>query len=115
MSTVIRGIAASPGIAIARAVVLAAVPVSRTGACAFSADTPEVEMERYQTAVAAAKAELEGLRDRTRAELGDLKAEIFEAHLSILKDPELAAEVERLVRDGKLGVRLRRGWQGRGG
>ncbi len=99
MSTVIRGIAASPGIAIARAVVIAAAQVRRPEACA---DGVEAELERYRAAVAAAKAELESLRDRTRAELGDLKAEIFEAHLSILKDPELRAEVERLVRDERL-------------
>jgi phosphotransferase system enzyme I (PtsI) len=61
----------------------------------------EAEWARFAAAVAAARTDLEALRDRTKAELGDLKAEIFEAHLSILKDPELSSEVKRLIHDEK--------------
>ena len=100
MSMVIRGIAASPGIAVARVVVIESrVPSEVKPACT---DTPELELERYEAAVSAARLELEGLRDRTRAELGELKAEIFQAHLSILKDPELRSEVLRLIQEDRL-------------
>ncbi len=105
MSVTIRGIAASPGIAVARAYVAAspqgprrALPTeARTdGSCEGAA---EAEEARYAAAAAAARAELEDLRDRTAAELGELRAEIFAAHLSILRDPELSAEVLRLIRE----------------
>ncbi|OHD23575.1 MAG: phosphoenolpyruvate--protein phosphotransferase [Spirochaetes bacterium GWB1_59_5] len=97
MSVVIRGIAASPGIAIARVVIMeAGVPATSEQSCA---ENPDAELARYEAAVVAARIELEELRDRTRETLGELKAEIFQAHLSILKDPELRSEVVRLLRE----------------
>lgn len=97
MSVVIHGIAASPGIAIARVVIIeAAIPASREQP---HSDGPDAEQARYEAAVVAARIELEALRDRTRETLGELKAEIFQAHLSILKDPELRAEILRLIRE----------------
>ncbi len=102
MSVTIRGIAASPGIAVAAAyVVEATAPSTAEAPRAERAEDPDAEWAAFAAAVAAARADLEALRDRTKAELGDLKAEIFEAHLSILKDPELSAEVKRLIRDEK--------------
>lgn len=106
MSVTIRGIAASPGIAVAPAFVVEPAEAGPRGtdraAVAAGAESPEAEWARYVAAVAASKTELEALRDRTAAELGALKAEIFEAHLSILKDPELSAEVKRLITEEKL-------------
>ncbi len=96
MPRILKGIAASPGIAIAPAFLLAPRATSAGEAAAAS---PELEWERYARAVAASKAELQALRDKTKAELGDLKAEIFDAHLSILKDPDLDAAVSRNVRE----------------
>lgn len=109
MSTTIRGIAASPGIAIAAAFVVEAGPsaaakaeAAKAAASAPRAESPEAEWAKYSAAAASSRSELETLRDRTKAELGELKAEIFEAHLSILKDPELSAEVKRLINGEKL-------------
>jgi phosphotransferase system enzyme I (PtsI) len=108
MSVTIRGIAASPGIAVAAAfVVEAREPAGRAADTAAAQNSsrpenPEVEWARYSAAAAASRTELEALRDRTAAELGELKAEIFQAHLSILKDPELASEVKRRINEEKL-------------
>lgn len=101
MSATYRGIAASPGIAIAAARVIPpdgdpAAPARGSGVVDAAA-----ELALFRSALEAAKTELAALRDRTAAELGPLKAEIFAAHLSMLKDPELAAEVERgVLEDG---------------
>jgi len=103
MSTTIRGIAASPGIAIAPLFVMRR-PAGKTEAEApiGAAASPEAELERYSSAVATARMELTALRDSTRKDLGAEKAAIFSAHLSILADPELRAAVESGVRSGGL-------------
>ena len=108
MSVTIRGIAASPGIAVAAAFIVEAEAnagkVADRAVC-DRAESPDAEWARYTAAATAARADLEALRDRTKAELGELKAEIFEAHLSILKDPELSAEVKRLINGERLTAR----------
>lgn len=103
MSTTIRGIAASPGIAIAPLLVMRR-PAGKTEAEApISTPTcPDAELERYRRAVALARIELTALRDSTRKDLGAEKAAIFSAHLSILADPELRAAVESGIRSSGL-------------
>ncbi|WP_281883459.1 phosphoenolpyruvate--protein phosphotransferase [Paenibacillus sp. YYML68] len=86
MTRVLKGIAASPGIAIAKAYRLRRdkyIPV-RLDAC-----EPVEEASRLQQAVEQARHELEVIREKTEQRLGAQKAEIFEAHLMLLEDPEL--------------------------
>lgn len=90
------GIAASPGLAIARAVVLnkeAYVPVQG------SVEDPAREVERFRNAIKQAQTEIERLRAATEAKLGAEKAAIFEGHLLILKDPDLIETVEGKIAD----------------
>jgi phosphoenolpyruvate-protein phosphotransferase len=96
MSVKLKGIAASPGIAIAPAYLRASAPTAREER---PAESPEREWCRYQGAVEASRAELTELRDSTRARSGDLRAEIFDAHLSMLKDPELSSSVSRHINE----------------
>ena len=49
----------------------------------------EAEVARLEAALEKSKSELEIIREHARKELGDDKAEIFEAHLLVLSDPEL--------------------------
>jgi phosphotransferase system enzyme I (PtsI) len=102
----LRGIAASPGVAVGRAFrpLRADAPAVAAGQCpahGLAPRDPSAEIARFKAAMAATKAELAALRDRARFELGDLKAEIFEAHLTIAADPELADEVAGLIEGGK--------------
>jgi len=102
MSATYRGIAVSPGIAIAAARVVppdGSPAAPARGSLAFDG---AAELAGFRAALEKAKLELAELRDRTAAELGALKAEIFAAHLSILKDPELASEVERGILEDHL-------------
>lgn len=82
----LKGIGASPGLAIAKAFVMkteAYTPVQS------SVDNAEQETERFLNAVRQAKSELEQIRASTEEKLGAEKAEIFEGHLLILEDPDL--------------------------
>lgn len=98
MSTIIKGIGASPGMAIARAYRYEAeqayVPEQRT------VEDPAAEAARFRTAVERARADLEQLRHSTEERLGADKAEIFEGHLLILEDPDLIDPVIESVEQG---------------
>lgn len=104
MSKILKGIGASAGIAIAPAFLRPAA-----GATGHEVEepsrNPEAEARRYATAIAESRAELIALRDSTKERLGDLKAEIFDAHLSMLGDPELAAAVDQGIRERGLSAR----------
>ncbi len=92
----IQGIAASEGIAIAKA---------------FRLENPELtvkkksiadieqELLRFDEAVAQSKVELEAIKEHARKELGDDKAEIFAAHLLVLSDPELIHPVKDKIKN----------------
>ncbi|WP_341284652.1 phosphoenolpyruvate--protein phosphotransferase [Priestia megaterium] len=86
MTKEIQGIAASSGIAIAKAFRLEN-PELTVGK--KSVTEVEAEVARLEAALEKSKSELEIIREHARKELGDDKAEIFEAHLLVLSDPEL--------------------------
>ncbi|WP_169087639.1 phosphoenolpyruvate--protein phosphotransferase [Paenibacillus sp. PL91] len=96
MSISLKGIAASPGIAIARAYHLAAerfLPVRQ------SIQDSASEVERFRQAVAITQGEVEAIRASAEERLGADKAEIFEGHLMILEDPDLIEAIELKIAD----------------
>ncbi|KWX85313.1 phosphoenolpyruvate-protein phosphotransferase [Paenibacillus riograndensis] len=92
----ISGIAASAGIAVARAFILEHPDYTITKTAA--ADV-EAEIAKLTDALEKSKAELQSIKERTLAELGEKKAEIFESHLLILDDPELISPVMDKIRE----------------
>ncbi|KAA9005354.1 phosphoenolpyruvate--protein phosphotransferase [Paenibacillus spiritus] len=92
----LTGIAASAGIAIARAFILEHPDYSI--ARKTIAD-PEAEVAKLEAALEKSRAELQAIKERTLAELGEKKAEIFESHLLILDDPELISPVADKIRE----------------
>jgi phosphoenolpyruvate-protein phosphotransferase (PTS system enzyme I) len=93
--TFLNGIAASNGIAIAKAYRLVEPDLS------FEKVTVEdsaAEIDRFRQAMAQSKSELEAIRDRAKIDLGADKAAIFEAHLLVLSDPELNAPIEDKIK-----------------
>ncbi|MFC4619948.1 phosphoenolpyruvate--protein phosphotransferase [Camelliibacillus cellulosilyticus] len=92
----ITGIAASAGIAIAKAFVLEHPSFNiqkRT------IDDTASEVDRFQQAVDQSKEELGVIKEKAGRELGADKAAIFEAHLLVLADPEFIGTVERKIED----------------
>ncbi|WP_264737026.1 phosphoenolpyruvate--protein phosphotransferase [Cytobacillus firmus] len=95
----LNGIAASSGIAIAKAYRLVEPDLS------FDRNTvenAEQEVERFQSALAESKGELEVIRDNAHKELGADKAAIFDAHLLVLSDPELISPIEDKIKTDKV-------------
>ncbi|WP_336771505.1 phosphoenolpyruvate--protein phosphotransferase [Paenibacillus sp. MMO-58] len=97
MATEIKGIAASEGYAIGRAVVLReeAAPL---GITYVEAGEEAAELSRFDSAVAAARSELEELHGRMIADGREKEAEIFEAHLMLLEDEELIGAAQERIR-----------------
>ncbi|MBO0996127.1 phosphoenolpyruvate--protein phosphotransferase, partial [Bacillus sp. SD088] len=90
MSTDLKGIGASAGIAIAKAY--------RLQEPELTIEKREIadkaaEKQRFEQAIDRSKAELETIKDHANHELGADKAEIFAAHLLVLSDPELLTPV----------------------
>lgn len=91
----LQGIAASSGIAIAKAYRLVEPDLSFEKRVI---DNAEEEINRFQSALNISKDELDAIREKANKELGADKAAIFEAHLLVLSDPELIAPIEDKIK-----------------
>ncbi|MCU9612280.1 phosphoenolpyruvate--protein phosphotransferase [Caldibacillus lycopersici] len=99
MSTWIKGIAASSGIAIGKAYRLVEPDLS------FNKTTVEdatKEVERFRKAISESNSELESIRNYANENLGADKAAIFDAHLLVLNDPELINPIEDMIKNDKV-------------
>lgn len=93
-----KGIAVSPGYAIAEAFVLDSESY-RIPKRVLPAAQAEAEVARFEKAVAAAVEEVAGVQAAFEKKAGRAYAAIFEAHLWMLKDPQIHAEAIRRVRE----------------
>ncbi|RZT22143.1 phosphoenolpyruvate--protein phosphotransferase [Fictibacillus sp. BK138] len=99
MSEKISGIAASAGIAIAKAFVLQNPELTIEKK---SIEDSSQEIERFQSALEKSKQELTVIKDKANEELGEDKAAIFAAHLLVLSDPELVDAVKQKIESEKV-------------
>ena len=95
----IKGIAASDGIAAAKAYMLVQPDLSFSET---SIDDPEAEIKRLDDAVEASKSELELIKQKATENLGEEEAQVFEAHLTILADPELLGQIKDKIKNDKV-------------
>ena len=82
----IIGIAASDGVAIGKAYLLTEPDLSFEKKNVF--DT-ENEKSRLQDSIEISKKEIQTIRDRVAETVGEEEAQVFDAHLMVLSDPEL--------------------------
>lgn len=99
MSEIISGIAASNGIAIAKAFLLEQPDLTIEKK---EISDVQSEIDRFTNAVQKAKGELEKIKDQAFNELGEDKAAIFAAHLLVLEDPELIDAVKGKIENEKV-------------
>ncbi len=84
--TLLQGIAASSGIAIAKAYCLVEPDLSFTKQ---SIDNTDAEITKFEAAIAKSVEELKDIQKIAERELGAEEAAIFDAHILVLNDPEL--------------------------
>ncbi|HHU6750657.1 TPA: phosphoenolpyruvate--protein phosphotransferase [Staphylococcus pseudintermedius] len=96
MSNMIKGIAASDGVAIAKAYLLVEPDLSFSNE---KTDQPEAEVQKFNEALNNSKIELTKIRNHAEEQLGADKAAIFDAHLLVLDDPELIQPIEEKIKN----------------
>lgn len=99
MTKMLKGIAASDGIAAAKAYMLVQPDLS------FSETTVtdlEAEVSRLNAAVEASKKDLEVIKAKAVENLGEEEAQVFEAHLTILSDPEMLGQITEKIKNDKI-------------
>lgn len=96
MTKNIRGIAASDGVAIAKAYLLVEPDLSFDNGTVT--DT-EAEVAKFNGALNTSKVELTKIRNNAEQQLGADKAAIFDAHLLVLEDPELIQPIEKKIKN----------------
>ncbi|WP_264554785.1 phosphoenolpyruvate--protein phosphotransferase [Halocatena marina] len=74
--------------------------VELSGVDASESIDPETELATFEQARDTARDELETERERTADRIGDAEAEVFEAHLGFLDDPQITEGVEETVEAG---------------
>jgi phosphotransferase system enzyme I (PtsI) len=90
----LKGIAASDGVAVAKAYLLVQPDLS------FSKQTVEdtaAEEARIDAALAASSVELKKIRDKAAQSLGEAEAQVFDAHLMVLSDPEMVGQIKENI------------------
>lgn len=94
-----KGIGASPGIALGKALVLkeAELVIERK-----SIHDVQAEINKLEDAVKISKEELVKVKEKAFNELGEHEAQIFEAHLLVLEDPELLDSTIAKIQDEKV-------------
>lgn len=91
MSQIIKGIAASDGIGIAKAYLLIDPDLSFEKK---TIDDPAAEYERVEKAFSASIADLATIKQNAKDRLSDEELEVFDAHIAILSDPEMKSQIK---------------------
>jgi phosphotransferase system enzyme I (PtsI) len=99
MTNYIKGIAASDGVAIAKAYLLVEPDLSFDNEKVANASA---EVEKFQNAINTSKIELTKIRNNAEQNLGADKAAIFDAHLLVLDDPELIQPIEDKIKNDQV-------------
>ncbi|HFV7378311.1 TPA: phosphoenolpyruvate--protein phosphotransferase [Staphylococcus aureus] len=97
MSKLIKGIAASDGVAIAKAYLL--VEPDLIFDKNEKVTDVEGEVAKFNNAIEASKVELTKIRNNAEVQLGADKAAIFDAHLLVLDDPELIQPIQDKIKN----------------
>lgn len=97
MSKLIKGIAASDGVAIAKAYLL--VEPDLTFDKNEKVTDVEGEVAKFNSAIEASKVELTKIRNNAEVQLGADKAAIFDAHLLVLDDAELIQPIQDKIKN----------------
>lgn len=96
----LRGIGVSPGIAVGEVRLTEAV-VFTSRKEIISTHQVEDELKRYKKALHQTKGQLVRIREQIKEKIGEEHSFIFEAHLLILEDKSLCAEIERIIEEEK--------------
>ena len=99
MTKMLKGIAASDGVAVAKAYLLIQPDLSFE---TVSVDDTSAEEARLDAALEASQNELSLIRENAVASLGEEAAQVFDAHMMVLADPEMVGQIKETIRTKKI-------------
>ena len=95
MTEMLKGIAASDGVAVAKAYLLVQPDLSFE---TVTVEDTSAEEARLDAALAASQDELSVIREKAVESLGEEAAAVFDAHLMVLADPEMTGQIRETIR-----------------
>jgi phosphotransferase system enzyme I (PtsI) len=99
MVEMLKGIAASDGVAVAKAYLLVQPDLTFTK---VTVEDISAEEARLDDALAKSTEELKQIRDKAAQALGEEEAQVFDAHLMVLSDPEMIGQIKQNISDNKV-------------
>ncbi len=99
MKPTLHGIAASDGIAIAKVYTLTEPDLTVTK---VTVEDSEKEVSRLDDALAASIKDVELIKETALKNIGEEEAQVFDAHLMVLSDPELIGQVKDSITSNKV-------------
>ena len=97
----LKGIAASPGIVMGRALVIGSEDISIPKKTIKESAIPR-EITRFEDALTKTRAEILNIRDKVTHEIGKEHGDIFNAHLLVIEDRALIEEVINQIKKDRL-------------
>lgn len=95
----LKGIAASDGVAVAKAYLLVQPDLSFTK---VTIEDVSAEAARLDDALSKSSDELQLIRNKAAENLGEEEAQVFDAHLMVLSDPEMVGQIKQSISDNKV-------------
>jgi phosphotransferase system enzyme I (PtsI) len=102
METILRGIPVSQGVAIGPAYVLGSVESKLPPSYLSDEELIPAEVDRFQNAIVKAQAEIAKLKSTVQADARQDVGPIFDAHMMILSDPSLKANVLHRIQRNRM-------------
>ena len=94
----LKGIAASAGISIAKAYKLESPKVE----IVKKEGDPAAEVEKFNAALEKTKKDIEGVKERAAKRLSEEELAVFDAHLMMAGDPEFAGQIVAMIENDKV-------------
>ena len=99
MVEMLKGIAASDGVAVAKAYLLVQPDLSFTK---VTIEDVSAEAARLDDALSKSSDELQLIRNKAAENLGEEDAQVFDALLMVLSDPEMVGQIKQSISDNKV-------------
>ncbi|HHY42771.1 MAG TPA: phosphoenolpyruvate--protein phosphotransferase [Thermoanaerobacterales bacterium] len=93
----LKGVAASPGIAIGKVHVVKSHQIN-INTEVIAQDDIDAQIKRFDEAIAASKLQIMQIKEKAEKELGTDEARIFDAHFMVLEDPVFLDEVKAKIK-----------------
>lgn len=94
----LKGIAASAGVSIAKAYKLESPKVE----IVKKEGDPAIEVAKFNAALEKTKTDIEGVKERAAARLSEEELAVFDAHLMMAGDPEFASQIVGMIENDKV-------------